>query len=374
MPEARRPDLIVSVVAEHDGPQLQSPAEGEDGPASRPVRMNLNESPFPPSEKVVDAAARAVAHANRYPDNNGRLLIAELGRRSGIPHQNIHLGCGSSEILIAAIRATIGPGDAMVQATPTFGVCANAARIAGGDVVDVPVRQDGSNDIAAMLQAVTPQTRVFYVCTPNNPTGGDLSPDDLERAIREVPDTVLLLIDEAYVEFAIAEGGADSLSFIGQRTGPWLITRTFSKAYCLSGLRIGYGFSSPGAVATALQTLRPAFTISRPALAAGRAALSDGDHIQSVLARTIAARDRLAVGLAERGFEVLPSRANFVTARPPRHRPSAKAIAIAMEERGFLLQVLPWPDEQGSLRLTVALPEDNERFLRALDGMTDDDS
>ncbi|MGJ8624685.1 MAG: pyridoxal phosphate-dependent aminotransferase [Yoonia sp.] len=338
--------------------------EGESGPDETLGRLNLNEAIFPPSDAAIAAARDALAFSHRYPDDFGTALKSELSTRTGIAPEAIHLGSGSSELLFAAVQISIEAGDHAVLPAPTFPVCAKAITHAGGRMTQVPVRADGANDVDAMLAAITAETRLFYLCTPNNPTGADLSADDLARAIANVPDQCLLLIDEAYMEFAVAEGGVDALSLIGDRSGPWMITRTFSKVYCLSALRVGYAFSSGGDVSQALNQVRANFTVSRPALAAALAALKDDDYLRHVLSATINARHELAKGLSGLACSVLPSRANFLTVRP--HSVSAVKLAAQARDAGLLVQAMPWPDAIGSLRLTIGTPSQNETLLAVL--------
>jgi histidinol-phosphate aminotransferase len=329
-----------------------------------PARLNLNEAMMPPSPAALEAAHAALALSHRYPDDYGTTLKKALSERTGIAPEAIHLGCGSSELLIAAVHICIGKGDHAVLPAPTFPTCAKVITLVGGKMTQVPVTKNGANDVDAMLAAITPDTRLFYLCTPNNPTGASLSKSNLARAIAGVPDQCLLLIDEAYMEFAVAEGDTDALSLIGARLGPWLITRTFSKAYCLSALRVGYAFSSGGAVTQALNQIRTNFSVNRPALAAALAALQDEAYLNDVLTRTIRARQDLATSLTTLDCTVLPSRTNFLMIRP--HSVAATDLAERARKAGILIQALPWPDERGSLRVTIGTPAHNQQLLTAL--------
>ena len=355
---------ILPAYLETSFPAFVPMAEGGDGPDDTLARLNLNEAMVPPSPAALDAARAALDHVHRYPDDYGTALKQALSDHLGVAPEALHLGCGSSELLFAAVRISVGAGDHAVLPDPTFPICAKTIVQTGGRMTQVPVRADGANDVDAMLAALTPETRLLYICTPNNPTGADLDESDLAQVIAGVPDTCLLVIDEAYVEFAIAQGGADALSLIGARKGPWMITRTFSKAYSLSGLRVGYAIASEGEVTQALNQLRAAFTVNRPALAAARAALADQDYLADTLRQTIAAREDLAAALAELDCLVLPSRANFVTIRP-RSVP-AKTLAEQARDADILVQAMPWPDDLGSLRITVGTPAQNEALLAVL--------
>ena len=208
---------------------------------------------------------------------------------TGIPLDRISFGNGSAEILVALAMLSINEGDEAILPSPTFPTCGKGVQIAGGTIVNVPLRGDGVNDVPAMLAAMTDRTRLFYLCSPNNPTGGILTAAELTEAAQRVPDTCLLVIDEAYFEFSQKEGGPDVLSVLAGRKGPWVVTRSFSKAYCLAGMRIGYALASDAEIQKGLWQLRPNFNIGRASLAAATAAMLDEAYLQEMLARTIAA-------------------------------------------------------------------------------------
>lgn len=328
-----------------------------------PVRMNLNESARAPSPKALEAASQALLDGNRYPDHECRLLAAAIEAKTGVPANRMSFGNGSGEILVAAAMICIEPGDEAVMPAPTFPTCGKGVQIAGGRIVNVPLKSDGSNDIAAMLAAVTERTRLFYICTPNNPTGGIVGSNDLRTAFRDLPDTCMLIVDEAYFEFGATEGGPDILSFLKERAGPWIVTRSFSKAYCMAGLRVGYALASDRDVAYGLWQLRPNFNLGRPALAAAAAAMQDETYLKETLTLTIIERRRLARALVPLGFEALPSFANFLTVRSPI---SASELGRELEEKDILVQPLAWPDERGSLRITVDSADSTDRLVEAL--------
>lgn len=328
------------------------------------ARLHLNEAPTGPSSKAIEAAAAALAYAHRYPDHAAVELVRQIASATHIPADRISVGNGSGEILVALAQLAIEPGDEAVFPAPTFPTCGKGVQIAGGRLIHVPLRADGVNDVPAMLSAITDRTRLFYLCTPNNPTGGILPADDLARAAREVPDTCLLLVDEAYFEFARDEGGPDVLAILRDRTGPWVVTRSFSKAYCLAGLRAGYALCSSGEIRDGLWSLRPNFNLNRTALAAASAAMLDTAHLDNVLGHARAERNRIAGVLRDMGCEPFPGAANFVTFWPGG---DAAAIAGRMKAQGVLVQALPWPDADGSLRVTIGTREENDRFLTCLE-------
>ena len=348
-----------------DLPQLSPPAIPDKGFGPDPdvARLNLNEAPMRASRKALAAAVEALAFTNRYPDHGCTGLAAKLAVLSDFPAENIIFGNGSSELLFTLALASLNEGDEAIFPDPTFPSGLKASRIAGAKLVKVPVGQDGANDIQAMLSAITDKTGLFYICTPNNPTGNLASAEALKQAAKEVPERCLLMVDEAYYEFGAHEGAPSVLEILKDRSGPWAVTRSFSKAYCLAGMRIGYALVSGEAVRAPLSTLRGNFNINRMAMAAAEAAVLDQDHMRQVLEDTISERTRIENSLKERGFSIWRSYANFVVAKPQK---SAAKIQKSLAKAGVLTQFMPWPDEEGSLRITVGSCEETDKLLAAL--------
>ncbi|WP_371171174.1 pyridoxal phosphate-dependent aminotransferase [Aliiroseovarius sp. 2305UL8-7] len=345
------------------------PAIAEPGgwPPTGVSRLNLNETYLPPSPRALDAARTALTEANRYPDHGCTALADEISHRTGISVERISFGNGSDEILVALALLAIDEGKTAVMPTPSFPTIGKGVQIAGGRLVEVPLRADGSNDVAAMLAAITPDTRLFYLCTPNNPTGAMLGAEDLAVAAHGVPEDILLVVDEAYHEFAQAGGGPDVLTVLADRAGPWVVTRTFSKAYCLAGLRIGYALTNDGAVHNALWRLRPGFNVNRPAIAAATEAMRDDSYLRKVLKQVISERASLALRVQALGFRTLPSFANFLTMRGPWY---SEKVVEALNRQNISVQHIPWPDGKGALRITVGSVKDTHRLVEALTSYT----
>ena len=337
--------------------------EPDHQPDPQQRRLSLNESLHPPSPKAIEAIANAAQFSNFYPDNSGHAITSLISERTGVSENRIRLGNGSSQLLHAIGSLAIEPGDNAVVPVPTFPMLGESVIMAGGSLVSVPVNSDGCNDVPAMLDAMTERTRIFYLCTPNNPTGGVLSEDHLKRAIRDVPETCLMVFDEAYAEFAEHEGTANLLALLKERKGQWIITRTFSKAYALAAMRIGYALCSDDALTRGLIQISPSFVVSRVAMAAAEAAMRDTDYLKSTLDDLIRQRKRLADALEQFGCRALPSGANFVTVFPP---VPAGSVAKALKEQGILVQAMPWPDENGSIRITVGGAEDMDALIDAI--------
>ena len=329
-----------------------------------PVRsLHLNESPFPPAPAVIDAMQRAATAVNRYPDHDGKDLIAELGRRTGAAADRIVIGSGSNELLYSSAEISLDPNDEAIAPVPGFPTYAKTIAMRGAVHVGVAVRDDGVVDIAAMLAAVTSRTRLVYVASPHNPTGGLLGAVEIEKLAHELPDDLLLHFDEAYYEFGRDAGGPESLPILARRRGPWIATRSFSKAYGLAGVRVGYGITSSRDLADAYRKIRANFSVNAVALAAARAALNETAYLAALLAHTAKERSRLSEGLAQLGFRPLPSAANFVTVITPR---PADAIAAALADKNIFVLSFSWPDAPGALRITVGTREDTEVCLSTI--------
>jgi histidinol-phosphate aminotransferase len=345
-------------------PALKPVPDDYDTPSPHITRLSLNEAPYPPSPRALAAARKALAWSNRYPDHYCMDLVREISDRTGVPTDAIIFGSGSGELLVQSALVALEPGDEAVMPSPTFPTCGKGVQIAGATIVNVPVRDDGVNDIPAMLKAITPRSRLFYICTPNNPTGGIVSVEDLRLAIAEVPHSCLLVIDEAYHEFAGHEGGPEILPLLAGRQGPWVVSRTFSKAYCMAGLRVGYALASSAALALGFARLRNNFNVNRVALAAALAALKDDAYVTDIIEKTVAERRYLGAELARLiNASSLPSFANFVTIRLP---VPALPVVEALAREGIEVQFIKWPDALGAIRISVGTRADSDRLLTAL--------
>jgi len=332
--------------------------------ASWPVRsLHLNEAPFAPAPSVVAAMQEAAAGLNRYPDHDGQLLVAKLAERTGAPAERIVIGAGTNELLFASGEITLDPGDEAVAPDPGFVTYAKIVAMKDARFVGVPVRADGVVDVPATLAAITPRTRLVYVASPNNPTGGMMTEAEIEQLVAGLPAHLLLHFDEAYYEFGRHAGGPETLPLLAKRQGPWIATRSFSKAYGLAGARVGYGIASSREVADAYRKIRINFSVNAVALAGARAALEATDHTSKLLEHNAAERERLGVALAGMGFTVLPSAANFLTVTIDR---PAGALAAAVKAENLFLLPIGWPAGNGALRITIGSREDNDAVIAGL--------
>jgi histidinol-phosphate aminotransferase len=328
------------------------------------VRMlHLNESPLSPSPRAVAAIAAGAATVNRYPEAAGATLAAALSRRTGVAPDCMMFGVGSDELLHFCCAATLDDGDGCVLPEPSFPRYKVSTRLMGGVVQAAKLRADGANDPDALLAAIDDTTRLMFVCNPNNPSGGLLDAADLERLIAGVPDRVLLVLDEAYWEFGLAAGGIDTLPLLAKRTGPWVVLRTFSKAYALAGIRVGYALCSSAEIAGALAKFKNTFSVTNLAYEAALAALEDQDHLARLVDGCRAELARLDAGLRTFGLTPLPTAANFISA--DLGRPVAPVID-ALKAGGILIRDWREPGYETFIRITAGTAEDTDAVLEAL--------
>ena len=322
--------------------------------------LNLNESPIPPSRLAIQAALATITGVNRYPPTNGGELIAALAADTGVPAAQIGVGVGSDMLLHLLCMVSLAPGRSAVMPYPSFPRYAGSTHIAGARAIAVRVTPDGANDVEPMLAAIGPDTSIVFCCTPNGNTGAVLSASALRRLALQVPNNIMLVVDEAYAEFDLE---AQTLEILAERSGPWAVTRTFSKAYALAGLRVGYVLCSDSRVPELLRAARPIFEMTSPSLAAATAALGDKAHLREMLRVIGEGREQLIAGMRALGLDPLPSRANFVTTDL---RQPAAPVVRAMEQAGVLVRSLADPGYETYLRITVGLPHHNARALAAL--------
>jgi len=318
------------------------------------VRLDCNESPDGPFAAAREALAAALGTVHRYPRSDGA-LIERLAARHDLEPSQIALGNGADALIGQLSSALLEPGDEALTAWPSFPTYVLDARKAGATVTLAPLR-DGAVDLDALAERVGPRTRIIWVCTPNNPTGGAPAPERLARFLDEIPERVLVVVDEAYFEYAAGADHADCVREHVPRRGNVATLRTFSKIYGLAGLRIGW-LAGPPELARALGRLRHYYDIGEPSNLAALASVDDDDELERRRGENARERERLAQGLRERGLAPLPSRANFVAA------PVADAAALAARlcERGIAVRAL---DEL--VRITVGTRADNDALLGAL--------
>ncbi|WP_405010010.1 histidinol-phosphate transaminase [Kitasatospora sp. NBC_01539] len=286
------------------------PAASADGPG---WKLSSNENPYPPLPGVLEAVTAAAGRMNRYPDPLCTELTDRLAAHLSVPASHLALGTGSSGLLQQLLHIGAGPGDDVVYAWRSFESYPIVTRLSGARPVEVPLTQDEAHDLDAMAQAVTDRTRLVFVCTPNNPTGRALRRDTLEPFLDRLPPDVLIVLDEAYAEFDGDPHRADGLELHRDRPNV-VVLRTFSMAYGLAGLRVGYAVAHEP-VADALRRVAVPFGVSTAAQSAAVASLDRQAELTERVGRLVTERERLRGALLEQGWTVPDSRANFVWLR-----------------------------------------------------------
>jgi histidinol-phosphate aminotransferase len=314
-----------------------------------------NEIPWGPLPGVAEALARSAATVNRYPDPEATILRRRIGERFGLTPDHVAVGAGSVEVCRQAVTACIDAGDAAAIPDPSFPEYRTAVMLAGGRPVLVPLRPDHSMDLDA-LAAAAGRARVVFVCNPNNPTGTGRPAEDIAAFVASVPPSCLVIVDEAYAEFA-GPGICDAPTLVG-RYPNLLVLRTFSKAYGLAGLRIGYGLAQPHLV-EALRKTRVTFGVGSLSQQAAIASLGQHEELHRRVREVIAERQRVQGELSRLGVDVPPSEANFVWL-PLGGR--AETVRRACEAA----QVQVRPSGPSAIRVTVGTSDDNDRMFSAV--------
>lgn len=331
------------------------------------IKLASNENPLGASPAAVEAARQALEEVHLYPDANGFELKQAIAARHGVPLEAITLGNGSNDLLVLLAQAFLAPGLEAVFSRYAFAVypivtqmVGATARIAQALPADHPVMPLG-HDLRALFDLVGEQTRMVFIANPNNPTGTWLDAARLKDFIGSLPPHVLCVVDEAYTEYAPDDTPGDATTWLEEFPN-LVVTRTFSKAYGLAGLRVGYALSNPG-LADLLNRVRPPFNVSVPALAAAEAALADQDFIARTRKSNLEGMAQLGAGFDKLGLQVIPSATNFLLVRFD--RPGAE-INEALLQRGIIVRPVGNYGLENDLRITIGTQEQNERLLSAL--------
>ena len=328
------------------------------------VKLASNENPSGLSPRARAAIEAAVPELARYPD--GYDLAKALSVRLGVAMESIVLGNGSNDILEMVAGAFLAPGRAAVFDQHAFAVYPLATQARGAQSIAVRAKLYG-HDLAAMLAAITPETRVVFIANPNNPTGTLLYADEVEAFLRCVPRSVLVVLDEAYNEYIEPPLRCPSVAWL-EKYPNLVVVRTFSKAYGLAGLRVGYCLARPD-VAAMLNRVRQPFNVNNLALVAAIAALGDEAFVERSYQLNAAGMKQLTAGLKRLGLAWIPSFANFVSVEIPRANGQSAAGAVYQRllRQGVIVRPVAAYAMPDHLRVTVGLPEENERFLAALE-------
>jgi len=324
------------------------------------IKLASNENPLGPSPKAVQAIMDKVQGLHRYPDGSGYYLKKKLSQKLGLPIEQIILGNGSNELIELIIRTFLTAGEHVVQAFPTFLVYEKVVKGAGGVMTSVPL-SDFRIDLGAISEAIRPNTKIVFINNPNNPTGSALSKQEMLEFLDRTPDDVIVVLDEAYIEFVSDDKVAQGIELLSAH--PLLfVLRTFSKLYGLAGLRIGYGFAS-GQVIDYMNRVRQPFNANSLAQAAAVAALDDVEFVSRTLDVIRTGIHYLCQNIKEMGLECLPTQTNYFLIKVPQ---GGKVVYNLMLKEGVIVRSMDSYGLPDYIRINAGLPEENERFIRTL--------
>jgi histidinol-phosphate aminotransferase len=322
------------------------------------IKLASNESPLGPSPKAVAALEKEIANLHRYPDGASFELRRKLAGRLGVGEDQLVFGAGADELLELLAKILLGPGDECVFAWPSFAMYPIVVQGMGATPVQVPLDAEMVHDLPALAGAVNERTKLLFVCNPNNPTGTSVGAEAFDAFMESLPEDLVVAVDEAYVDFARRSDFPDALAWVGRRPGT-IVLRTFSKIFGLAGLRIGYGVADPE-LADYLQRARHPFNVNRLAEVAATAALDDREYFERVTRLNGAGADYLSRELRALGMQVYPSDANFVLVR------AGAEVYEQLLAEGIIVRPMAGFGLPDHVRVSVGLPEENERLIKTL--------
>ncbi|RUT26432.1 histidinol-phosphate transaminase [Asaia sp. W19] len=329
----------------------------------RIVKLGSNENPHGPPPGISEALSTLLDRIALYPESESRLREALAAFLDQDP-ASLVFGNGSEQLIRMIMQGAVSPGDRVVTVLPSFGLHILNAEVMGARVEAIPVTQDAQFDLSALIEAVSRPTRMLILSNPSNPVGCMMTAGALAELIAACPEDCLLVIDEAYREYAQHDPTyPDARTVLRAQSRPWIVLGTFSKAWGLAGLRIGYAMTSSPDVTQALEAVRDPFNTNIAAQIAAIAALKGQDHMRDSVARTVAERERVRAALAPVVAEIAPSCANFLFFRLSY---DADRVAEHLLTQGVIVK--PWKESgfRNRIRVSIGLPEDNDRFLAAL--------
>jgi len=353
------PENVRNIAPYVPGKPISETARELGIPEKDTLKMASNESPIGPSPKALAAIRGALEELHYYPDGSGYELKNKLAARLCLAPENFALGNGSNDVLELAARAFLTRDDSAVHSQHAFVVYPLAIQAIGARAIEVPAKAYG-NDLDAMAKAVRADTKMVFVANPNNPTGTFSHWDEVHAFVRKIPAHVLVVIDEAYGEYLPGDLESPSPRWLAAHPN-LIVARTLSKAYGLAGLRVGYAFAHPD-VAELMNRVRQPFNVNHLAMVAACAALDDGEFIARARSVNAQGMEELERGFRRLGLDYIPSRGNFITV----HVPGAKSVYDKLLRDGVIVRPIAGYGLPDHLRVTIGLPEHNERFLAAL--------
>ena len=327
------------------------------------VKLASNENPFGVPESSKQAMAQAAAELGRYPDANGFELKGALAARYDVPADWITLGNGSNDILEIAAHAFVERGESVVFAQYSFAVYALATQGVGGRAIVVPAVNYG-HDLTAMAAAIEADTRLVYVANPNNPTGTFIGADEIEAFLQQVPANVVVVLDEAYNEYLAPQYQFESANWV-RKYPNLIVSRTFSKAYGLAGLRVGFAIAQPE-VTDLMNRIRQPFNVNSLAQAAAIAALNDKAFLEKGAKNNAEGYQQMIAAFDELGLEYVPSFGNFVLVRVGHDDGAGARVNLALLKQGVIVRPVGAYGLPQWLRISIGLPQENATFIEAL--------
>lgn len=328
------------------------------------IKLASNENPLGTSPLALEAMNDALNDAARYPDGSGFELKKALSERYGVSADQIILGNGSNDVLDLAARVFLKPGAAAVYSQHAFAIYPLLVQAIGANGISVPARDYG-HDITAMLDAITPETRIVFIASPNNPTGTLSNKDELQHFLEHVSRDVLVILDEAYYEYLPEVNKSGSITWLDQFSN-LLVTRTFSKAYGLAGIRVGFGIAHAD-VANLMNRVRQPFNVSNIGLTGALAALHDVEFVQRTYALNRAGMLQLADGFRKLDVDYIPSYGNFITFRVAGDAVNAAKVNQSLLQQGVIVRPLGIYEMPCHLRTSIGLESENQKFLESLE-------
>ncbi len=353
------PDYILAIKPYSPGKPLEE-LEREYG-ISDSIKLASNENPLGPSPLAVKAIKDAIGKLNRYPDGSGHDLVRNIAEKLGVADGNIVLGNGSDEIIGMLTRALLRPGDEAIMPYPSFLMYNIMVCCAGATPIQVPLKSL-SVDLDAIRDRISSRTRMIFICNPNNPTGTVISKKDFKDFLKSIPGEVLVVVDEAYIEFVRDKSCAISIDYLDSGIA-LVMLRTFSKAYGLAGLRIGYGIM-PQEIASLLNRVRQPFNANSLAQVGAGAALEDKAFLKKTVSLVHEELDFLYTSLDRMNIKYFPTQANFFLIDVGK---DADEVFEKMLKQGVIVRSMTSYVYPNYIRINVGLHEENVRFLNALE-------
>ena len=357
------PDYVRAIAPYQGGKPIAEVAREFGLDEARIVKLASNENPLGMPESSRQAMLTAMAELARYPDSNGYDLKAAISKKFDVPADWITLGNGSNDILELAARALVQAGQAVVYSQYSFAVYPLATQAVGARHIVVAAHEFG-HDLDAMAAAITADTRLVFVANPNNPTGTFVDGASIAAFLKKIPAQVVVVLDEAYTEYLHQDQGYDSLAWVREYPN-LIVSRTFSKAYGLAGLRVGFGIAQPG-LTDLLNRLRQPFNVNSLAQAAAIAVLNDEAYLQKSAQVNAEGYQQLTAAFEQMGLEYVPSSGNFVLFRAGHEDSAGARINLALLKQGIIVRPVANYGLPQWLRVSIGLPQENVAFIAAL--------